>query len=59
MNAVSMISVMKAEKLVRHGYKAYLAYVVMNEDHKMGLSEIPVVCDFPDVFLNELPGLPP
>jgi hypothetical protein len=25
----------------------------------MELSKIPVVCDFSDVFPNELPGLPP
>ena len=23
------------------------------------LAKIPVVCEFPDVFLDELPGLPP
>ena len=59
MSAVPMISVMKAEKLVRHGCEAYLAYVAMSEHHKVGLSEIPVLCDFPDVFPDELPGLPP
>ena len=25
----------------------------------MTLLDIPVVCEFPDVFLDELPGLPP
>ena len=58
-SAVPMISVMKAEKLVRHGCEAYLAYVAMNEDHKIGLSEIPVIYEFPDVFPDELLGLPP
>ena len=25
----------------------------------MTIADIPVVCEFPDVFLDELPGLPP
>ena len=57
-SAVPMISVMKVEKLVRHGCEVYLSYVVMSEDHKMGLSEIPVVCEFLNVFPDELLGLP-
>lgn len=54
-SAVPMISVMKEEKLVRHGCEVYLAYVTTSGDHKMGLLEIPIVCEFPNVFPNELP----
>jgi len=25
----------------------------------MTIADIPVVCEFPDMFLDELPGLPP
>ena len=59
MSAVPIISMIKAEKLVRYGCEAYLAYMAMNEDYKVGLLEIPVVCEFPDVFPDELLGLPP
>ena len=58
MSAVPMISVKKVEKLVRHGCESYLAYVAMSEDHKIGLLEIPIVCEFPDVFPDELSGVP-
>jgi hypothetical protein len=27
--------------------------------HTRAISDIPVVCEFKDVFLEELPGLPP
>ncbi|XP_052197372.1 uncharacterized protein LOC127804538 [Diospyros lotus] len=50
---------MKAKKLVRHGCEAYLAFVTTSKKNKMEISEISVVRDFPDVFLNEFPGLPP
>ncbi|XP_061947386.1 uncharacterized protein LOC133670792 [Populus nigra] len=32
---------------------------VVAEKGKIGLSDIPIVREFPDVFLEELPGLPP
>ncbi|PKI73054.1 hypothetical protein CRG98_006549, partial [Punica granatum] len=41
------------------GCEGYLAHVVATETHSLELSEIPVVCQFPDVFPDDLPGLPP
>lgn len=58
-SSTSMISLMKAERLVRHGCEAYLAFVTTSTGNKVRLSEIPIVCEFPDVFPEELPGLPP
>ena len=26
---------------------------------KISISDVPVACEFPDIFLDELPGLPP
>ncbi|OWM63611.1 hypothetical protein CDL15_Pgr008154 [Punica granatum] len=52
------ISFLKASKLLKKGCEAYLAHVVATEVDSSKLSEIPVVCEFPDVFPNELPGLP-
>jgi hypothetical protein len=33
--------------------------VINSEKGKIGLSDIPIVREFLDVFLEELPGLPP
>ncbi|XP_052198293.1 uncharacterized protein LOC127805580 [Diospyros lotus] len=54
-----MISVMKVEKLMRQGCEAYLAFVTTKGGSSTSLTEVPVVCDFVDVFPDELPGLPP
>ena len=37
----------------------YLAHVVDTHSSEMGLEDVPVVRDFPDVFPDDLPGLPP
>ena len=37
----------------------YLAYVVDTRTEEKGIDQIPVVRDYSDVFLEELPGLPP
>ncbi|XP_052197291.1 uncharacterized protein LOC127804467 [Diospyros lotus] len=49
----------RAEELVRLNCEAYLAFMVTSEDYKVRIAEIPVVCEFPDVFPEGLPGLPP
>ena len=45
--------------MVQKGCEAYLAYVVDTERVKPSSSDIPIVCDYSDVFLQELPRLPP
>ena len=55
----SMMSVMMAEKMLRKAYPGYLAYAVKVRDDDMRLEDIPVVREFPDVFPDDLPGLPP
>ena len=59
MSSTPMISVMKAKKLMRHRCEAYLAFITTGKENNTELSDIPVVREFPDVFPNELPGLPP
>ena len=44
---------------MRKGCEAYLTYVIETEKVRPSLSDIPIVSDFPDVFPEELPGLPP
>ncbi|KAL0394362.1 UNVERIFIED_CONTAM: Retrovirus-related Pol polyprotein from transposon.6 [Sesamum latifolium] len=41
------------------GCEAYLAHVIDTEKVNPMLEEIPVVRDFPEVFPDDLPGLPP
>ena len=53
-----MISSLRASSLLRKGCQDFLAYVVSNEND-LKLENIPVVRDFPDVFLDELSSLPP
>ena len=56
--SLCMISALQASSLLRKGFQGFLAYVVSNESD-LKLEDIPVVRDFPDVFPDELFGLPP
>ncbi|KAJ8763535.1 hypothetical protein K2173_002418 [Erythroxylum novogranatense] len=57
----NVVSAMQAQKLLRKGCEAYLAFVLdsQKDGAKEKLLEIPVMNEFPDVFPEELPGLPP
>ena len=55
----NVISVAIARTMVRKGCEAYLAYVIETEKERLSVSDIPTVSDSPDVFPEELPGLPP
>ena len=54
-----IVSVMVAKRCLQKGYPAYLAYVINKDIQKAELDTIPVVAEFPEVFLEELVGLPP
>ena len=55
----NVISVSTARMMVRKGCKAYLAYVIDTKKAEPSLLDIPTVCNYPDVFLEELSRLPP
>ncbi|KAG8472856.1 hypothetical protein CXB51_034830 [Gossypium anomalum] len=55
----NVISTLVAEKLVRKGYVVYLAYVSASISKDSSVGDIRIVRDFPNIFLEELPGLPP
>ena len=55
----NMISSMAAQRMLRKGCHGYLAYVVEKEKEGTLVDEIPVVREFPDVFPNDIAGLPP
>ncbi|KAL0556775.1 hypothetical protein IC582_005291 [Cucumis melo] len=54
-----VISAIKASKLLSQGTWGILASVVDTREADVSLSSEPVVRDYPDVFPEELPGLPP
>ena len=55
----NLISAITVRTMVRKGCEAYLEYVIDMKNVELSLSDIPTVCDYPDVFLEELPRLPP
>ena len=55
----NVISTTTARKMVWKGCEAYLAYVIDTVKARPSVSDIPTISDFPDVFPEELPGLPP
>ena len=55
----NVISATIAKKMVRKGCEAYLAYVIDTVKARPSVSDILTISDFPDVFPEELPGLPP
>ena len=55
----NLISAITARKMLRRDCQGYLAVVRNMEADKGTVDRVPVVCEFPDVFPEELPGLPP
>jgi hypothetical protein len=53
-----LLSAVQAIKSVREGVQAYLAYVQAKLEVRVKLEDIPVLCNYPDVF-NEVTRLPP
>ena len=45
----------QAKRMLRQGYKAYLAHVVDTEKEPPKVEVAPVVSEFPDVFPDDLP----
>ncbi|XP_074346589.1 uncharacterized protein LOC141685383 [Apium graveolens] len=57
--AGKFLTAIQTKRLLRQGCEAYLAHVKDVEAESLRIKDIPVVKDFLDVFLDELPGLPP
>ena len=53
-----MISAMQARRLMRKGYETFLALILDSKRGQVGVEKIPIVREFPDVFHEELPGIP-
>ncbi|XP_057960665.1 uncharacterized protein LOC131152809 [Malania oleifera] len=54
-----LLSAIQACRLLSEGCQGYLAYVKTVSEGELRVEDIPVVRDFPDVFPEDLPGLPP
>ncbi|KAI3723628.1 hypothetical protein L2E82_35379 [Cichorium intybus] len=54
-----VISFAQARSCISKGGMSYLAYVTVAKPIKVGVVNVNVVNEFPDVFPDELPGLPP
>ncbi|XP_062118607.1 uncharacterized protein LOC133832253 [Humulus lupulus] len=56
----AMISTMKARKMLDDGCIGYLASIVdKDKETELQLANIPIVCKFPEVFPEDLLGIPP
>ena len=54
----SLINAMTASKILRKGCHGYLAFVVDRRQEGTRLEDIPIVKEFPDVFPDDISGLP-
>ncbi|XP_073313632.1 uncharacterized protein [Primulina huaijiensis] len=56
----SLLSVSQAWKAMKSGEDIYLAMVSeVQGEAELKIEDIPIVCEFPDVFPEELPGIVP
>ncbi|KAD2393961.1 hypothetical protein E3N88_40938 [Mikania micrantha] len=56
---VKIISCIKARKCLQKKCIAFLAHVVEKDKDKKTLQDVPIVREYPEVFPDDLPGLPP
>ena len=54
-----VISALKAKRLLLKRCESYLAHIVNTSVNEVKLENVPIVCEFFDVFPKELSGLPP
>ena len=54
-----VISVLETKRSLHKGCEAYLAHVIDKTSSEIILDSVPIVCEFLDVFPEDLSGLPP
>ncbi|KAA3466121.1 DNA/RNA polymerases superfamily protein [Gossypium australe] len=54
-----VISSLSTQKYLRKWCEAYLAFVMNARETELRIESVPIVCEYPDVFTEELLGLPP
>ncbi|KAI3725002.1 hypothetical protein L1987_64773 [Smallanthus sonchifolius] len=58
-SGLKLMSCTTARKYLWKEYVAFLAHIVQNKDQEKSIQDIPIICDFPEVFPKDLFGLPP
>ncbi|KAI3797484.1 hypothetical protein L1987_32741 [Smallanthus sonchifolius] len=53
------MSCITAQKYIRKKCMVFLAHVIQKEDKERRIEDIPIIREFPEVFPDDLPGLPP
>ncbi|GKA55549.1 hypothetical protein Tco_0754621, partial [Tanacetum coccineum] len=56
---LNIISCVKTQKHIKRGCCTFLAHITEKKLKEKRLEDVPIVCDFPEVFSEDLPGLPP
>ncbi|GKB13136.1 putative reverse transcriptase domain-containing protein [Tanacetum coccineum] len=56
---LSLISCIKTKRYISRGCQVFIAQVMEKKSDDKRLEDIPVVREFPEVFPEDLPGLPP
>ncbi|XP_073020847.1 uncharacterized protein [Primulina eburnea] len=56
---IPLVSAIEMNRLLDSGHESFIVYVVDLSQDERRISDIPVVCEFPDVFPEEIPGFPP
>ncbi|GKF99158.1 putative reverse transcriptase domain-containing protein, partial [Tanacetum coccineum] len=59
MSRLKVISCIKARKYIERGCHLFLAHVTEKKSKEKRLEYMPVIRDFPKVFPDDFPGLPP
>nr|GEY21202.1 putative reverse transcriptase domain-containing protein [Tanacetum cinerariifolium] len=55
---LKVISCIKARKFIEIGSQLFVAHVTEKESQEKRIEDVPIIQDFPEVFLDDLPGLP-
>lgn len=53
------LTLMTAQRMIRKGCEAFLAYILDTNVHQPDITQVPMVNQFKDEFSKELLGLPP
>ncbi|GKD98042.1 putative reverse transcriptase domain-containing protein [Tanacetum coccineum] len=56
---LKVISCIKSRKYIERGFHLFLAHVTEKKPKEKRLEDVHVICNFPEVFLDDLSGLPP
>ncbi|GJZ26563.1 putative reverse transcriptase domain-containing protein [Tanacetum coccineum] len=56
---LKVISCIKARKYIERGFQMFVAHVTEKKSKEKRLEDVPVIHNFPEVFPDDLPGLPP